>query len=101
MTVANTILAQLGGNRFAMMTGAKNFVGSADALMFSIGGGAKNKINKVRITLTPDDLYTVEFMKYSPSKFTVTEIAKVEGIYCDMLQETFTNYTGFFTSLRG
>lgn len=100
MTVANTILQQLGGNRFAMMTGAKQFVGSADALMFSIGKGAKDKINKVRVTLTPDDLYTVEFMKYSPTKFTVTEIAKVEGVYNDMLQEIFTKYTGFFTTLR-
>lgn len=99
MTVANTILAQLGGNRFAMMTGAKNFVGSADALMFSIGGGAKNRINKVRVTLTPDDLYTVEFMKYSPSKLETKLINKVEGVYNDMLQEIFTNYTGFFTKL--
>ena len=30
MTVAKTILEHLGGNKFRMMTGAKNFVGYED-----------------------------------------------------------------------
>lgn len=98
MTVANTILQQLGGNRFAMMTGAKQFVGSADALLFAIGKGAKDKINKVRVTLTPDDLYTVEF--FYIRGVNVKTVEKVEGVYNDMLQEIFTKYTGFFTKLR-
>lgn len=98
MTVANTILAQLGGARFKMMTGAKNFVGGADMLMFAIGTGAKNKINKVRITLTADDLYNVEF--FNIRGVNVKNIKKVEGVYFDMLQEVFTDATGFFTKMR-
>jgi len=99
MTVAKTILAQLGGNKFAMMTGAKNFVGGDKSLMFSIGGGAKNKINKVRVTLTDADLYDIEFMKFSPKKLTCDVVSKAEGIYNDMLCEVFTTHTGFYTSL--
>ena len=38
LTVANTILQQLGGNKFRVMTGAKNFVGSNDALTFRLPG---------------------------------------------------------------
>lgn len=98
MTVANTILAQLGGARFKMMTGAKDFVGAADMLMFKIGTGAKNKINKVRITLTVDDLYTVEF--FNLRGVNIKTIAKHEGIYNDMLQDIFTKETGFFTTMR-
>jgi hypothetical protein len=32
LTVANTILEQLGGGRFIAMTGAKSFVGGEDSL---------------------------------------------------------------------
>ena len=32
MTVAKTILEQLGGNKFRMMTGAKNFMGFSNGL---------------------------------------------------------------------
>lgn len=97
MTVANTILAQLGGNRFRMMTGAKDFVGGAAMLMFKIGTGAKNKINKVRVTLDAFDTYTVEF--FNIRGVNVKTIAKHEGIYADMLQDIFTSETGFFTKL--
>ena len=37
MSVARTILSQLGGNKFAAMTGAKNFVDCGDALSMRIG----------------------------------------------------------------
>jgi hypothetical protein len=36
MTVARTILDQLGGARFVAMTGAREFVGSADSLTFKV-----------------------------------------------------------------
>ncbi|AGR48121.1 hypothetical protein SmphiM12_489 [Sinorhizobium phage phiM12] len=97
LTVANTILAQLGGNRFRMMTGAKNFVGAADSLMFQIP--TSKKINKVRVTLTADDLYTVEFMNFSMKKLACVTLKTVEGIYFDMLQEVFTEATGLYTRL--
>ena len=96
LQTANTILAQLGGKRFVVMTGAKNFVGSADSLGFSLPARfAKGGINKVRVTLTPDDLYTVEFFKLRGVDIRV--IAQVEGIYADQLQSAFTEATGLDT----
>ena len=36
MTTAQTIFSQLGGNRFALMTGAKGFLSAPDALHFKL-----------------------------------------------------------------
>ena len=41
MTVARSILDQLGGARFVAMTGARELVGSADSLTFKIGVNPK------------------------------------------------------------
>lgn len=97
MKVAQTILAQLGGNHFVVMTGSKNFVGGSDSLSFSVGRGAKDKINKVRITLDANDTYTVEY--FYLRGVNLKEVAKSEGLYFDMLQSDFTEKTGFFTKL--
>jgi hypothetical protein len=97
LVVAETILAQLGGARFKMMTGAKNFVGGSDSLSFSIPK-AKKGINKVRIVLKANDLYQVTFFKLGRSLI-VNTIAIKEDIYADQLQEIFTNETGLYTRL--
>lgn len=99
MQVANTILQQLGGNRFIAMTGAKHFVGSSNSLQFSIGRGAKDKINKVKITLDEgQDLYSMEFYYFRGMNY--KKIGKAEeGLYFDMLQERFTDRTGMYTQL--
>lgn len=98
--VAKTILTQLGGNRFAAMTGAKNFVGSPDALSFTLPGGGgfcRDGINVVRVVLTPADLYDVEFSRRRGS--TVKTVKKVEAIFFDQLRLTFEQATGLRTSL--
>lgn len=102
MTIGQIILGQLGGNRFIAMTGAKQFVRSDSEqwLQFKLPSTphyTKDKINFVKITLTPADLYTVEFMYIRG--LNVKEVAKVEGVYCDMLQSVFTEYTGLDTHL--
>lgn len=100
LEVANTILRQLGGRRFSVITGAKNFVGSADSLSFSLPGNpgyVKDGINCVRITLDPSDTYTVVFAKRRGSKLTV--VAELTGVYDDMLQDVFSSRTGLATSL--
>lgn len=97
--LAQTILNQLGGNRFAAMTGAKNFINGGDYLQFDLGRGATNKANKCRVTLTSDDLYTVEFFKWNARKLDMVSVGQSEGIYNDMLRDTFTAHTGFYTSL--
>jgi hypothetical protein len=97
MQTAKTILEQIGGNKFIAMTGAKNFVGGENFLQFSIGSGAKNKSNKVKITLTTADLYEIEF--FNIRGINIKEISKHEMIYADQLKTVFTEQTGFYTSL--
>lgn len=108
MNVANTILQQLGGNKFIVMTGSKNFLSDGNTLRMHL---AKNmsKANRLEITLDPDDTYTMRFYKYTAGRlntktfsFTedkITEVYTIDGIYFDMLQEIFTNVTGMYTHL--
>ena len=95
-TIAQTILAQLGGNRFLAMTGAKQLVALPTGLQFSFPRSAKNKANKVAIRLA-GDLYTVKV--YSLRGVNVTERGEFEMIYGDRLAALFTEQTGFDTHL--
>ena len=97
-TIAQTILQQIGGNRFAAMTGAKNFVSGSNMLQFDIGRGAANKASKVRITLDTSDTYSMEFF-YVRGVVCKTCAGHTKGIYADQLQEAFTRITGLDTHL--
>ena len=94
--IAQTILQQLGGNRFAVMTGAKNFIDTGDGLSFKLGRN-ESGITHVTITLTPDDLYTVRFQRVWGHK--VTEKGTTEGVYNDMLRNLISSKTGLALSL--
>jgi hypothetical protein len=83
LTVANTIRDQL-GRRFAVMTGAKNWLGSDNSLSFKIGRNARG-ITHVRVTLRPDDLYNVEFLACRGSSVDLKTVAG--GVYADRLAE--------------
>lgn len=98
MQVAQTILSQLGGSRFQIMTGASRLAGDDKSLSFSLPNRfCKDDINKVRITLTPADEYDMEFFRIRGTH--VTLVHKVAGVYCDQLQEIFTDKTGLYTTL--
>lgn len=93
LLVADTILSQIGGNRFIAMTGAKNFVGGENFLQFKLPSNfAKDKINLVKIILTPADLYDIEFYNFRGVNLKL--VHKSEGNYADMLQAEFTAATG-------
>lgn len=97
-SVASVILEQLGGNRFAVMTGAKNFVSDGNSLRFKLPANfAKDGINLVRITLDPSDTYSLEFMKMRGTN--VQTIATREGVYAEDLRKVFKTETGLDTSL--
>ncbi len=100
--IANTILSHLGGSLFVRMTGAKNLTRHESGLSFRLPGGdgfTKNGINYVKVTLTPADLYTVEFGKVRNVKRVPTYkvLSTCEEIFCENLRETFTAYTGLET----
>lgn len=108
MRVADIILDQLGGNKFVVMTGSKNFVADGNTLRMTLAKNA-SKANRLWITLEADDTYTMRFFRYTAPKmntktytFTdekITEVKTTKGVYCDMLQDIFTNTTGLYTRL--
>lgn len=98
--IARTILAQLGGNRFLAMTGARNLVAHTAALSFKLPRGfAGNKASHVKITLDPTDTYTVEFLAWNARKMEMRTISSTPGAYAEDLQRVFTAETGLDTRL--
>jgi hypothetical protein len=95
--IAQTILEQLGGNRFLAMTGAKPITyGSSPSLGFSLPTGLSPVgVNRVKITLDDSDTYTVTFGKLQGVKYRL--MGEVSGVYCDMLEDVFTENTGLLT----
>lgn len=94
---AETILEQLGGNRFRAMTGARDFVATEAGLQFRLprtfNGG-----NKVRVLLRETDEYAVEFWHVKGTNiFQVGET--IEGVQAAALRRVFTSITGLLCSL--
>lgn len=110
MRVADIILDQMGGNRFICMTGSKDFISDGNTLRMTLTRN-QSKANRLYITLDADDTYTMRFFRYTSSRMRVdhkkgeikiydpkiTEIKTIKGVYCDMLQEIFTDVTGLYT----
>ena len=98
LTVANTILEQLGGNRFSIITGAKNFSGDENSLSFSVPRtkGKYGSVNYVKVVLNSMDTYDV-YYRYIHGMNT-TDVAVSAGIYNYMLKESFETNTGLYTS---
>ena len=106
MEVAREILKQLGGNKFRMMTGAKNFVAGENYLTMKIGRN-KTACNRLKITLNSMDTYDMRFSRVSIGRwnskscgeFKETSVKEYDGVDDDMLQEIFTLHTGMYTRL--
>jgi hypothetical protein len=96
LTVANTILDQMGGSgKLIAMIGAKNFVGSDNALSFMFVRAPRKAINRVRIELLPnDDGYKVTFYKGKRADVVMTFETIPEN-----LRESFEHHTGLRISL--
>ena len=92
--VAETIRQQI-GQKALYMLGAKNLINHGDALSFRIRGS--RKVNYIKITLTADDLYDIEFGKIHGLNYTVKHTTK--GAYNDMLLNSIEIHTGLYTSL--
>lgn len=99
--IAKTILQQIGGHRFAAMTGSHDFINLGNGLRISL---SRNKTSANRLEIIYDegaDLYNVRFyrqsMNHKTFEVTTKDIEKIEGVYCDMLEEIFTDVTGLYT----
>lgn len=103
------ILKQLGGQRFLVMTGAKNLLYSAKDNNFLSMHLTKNKIGAkyLEIVLRGDDTYDMIFSttkKVMHKDYLIKVdshviLKTIEGVYCDMLRDMFTDVTGLHTSL--
>ena len=108
MTVASTILEQLGGNKFIVMTGSKNFLDCGNALSMKLAGN-KSKANHLKITLNGLDLYNMDFfycrVPYFDTKKMVfkeavsKQVIEYKDVCFDQLQELFSRVTGLDTRL--
>lgn len=97
-TVARTILQQLGGCKFLVMTGASRLVAGDNSLSFRLPAHfARDGINSVTVTLLPTDLYRVTFHRVWG--LSVSTIDEAEGVYCDRLADIFESATGLSTRL--
>ncbi len=104
---AVTILQQLGGNKFLVMTGADKLcaAGRTDTnpnpwLRMDLRRN-KAKVNRLKITLMPTDTYKMEFYKqvlvdWEP---VITNEQVFEMVYGEDLQTLFTSVTGYYTHL--
>jgi hypothetical protein len=93
LTVANTILAQLGGSRVLnAMLGVKAFIGGENSLSFSWKARARDSINALRVVLDPSDTYTVEFLRIRNSSRVVVDTRS--DVYCDGLVDLIQSRTG-------
>lgn len=98
--IAQTILQQIGGRRFSIMTGSKNFTDIGKGLRMNL---ARNKTQANRLEIILDestDTYTMKFYRQVTTKsfeIKIADIANYEMIYFDMLEEIFTSVTGLYT----
>ena len=97
MSVAKTILNQLGGHKFRVMTGSKNFLDHGDALSMRLGRNSSNS-NYLKVSLNSMDLYDVHFSKLT-RKFEEKSVKEYNDVYADSLVEIFESHTGMYTKL--
>lgn len=97
-TVANNILAQLGGSRrLNSMLGAYDFMGDETSLTFKWKVKGNGAANCAKVTLDPTDTYSVTFYKITRGK--AETVKEVPLVYSDNLQSVIENTTGLYLSL--
>lgn len=98
--IAQTILEQLGGARFLVMTGAKNLVAIERGLRMKLPANiTKDRRNYFEIVLNGKDLYDLEAFRVVPSKPDRHKIMTGKDVSADMLQAFFTQITGLDTRI--
>ena len=94
MKATNTILNQLGGNKFIAMTGAACY-SDGNTLVAKFKGS--KVANIMYVTLNENDLYDVKICKFKG--LDVKAVKEVNNAYADMLKTIFEQTTGLRTSL--
>ena len=95
--IANEIYRQLGGNRFRVMTGAKNMVSTENGIRMRIGRN-KTNANYMEVVVNSMDLYDITFAKVTKMG-EMKSVRTYDNVYNDMLVSLFESHTGMYTSL--
>jgi hypothetical protein len=100
MEIATTILNQLGGKRFIVMTGSKNFLDLGNGLRMKLSRN-KAKAQYLKIELNGSDLYNMTFFsaRSTETDIVLTTKERIEGVYFDQMNRIFEQVTGLYTSL--
>lgn len=96
MSIGTTILAQLGGNKFVAMTGARNLIALEKGLQFDLPRNA-SKANRVSISLQANDTYVMHFYTVRGIKCELIDLRS--DLYADQLCTVFEAFTGLATRL--
>jgi hypothetical protein len=104
MSVAKSILSQLGGHKFTVMVGAENYtVGEDGGLSFRLPQNNERRVNYVSILLDANDTYTMTFERVRRLKrepyIERKLIERRTDVYFDAMQDVFTHVTGLDTHL--
>lgn len=96
---AMEIMKQLGGGRFMVMCGVKHptYDTTKDTPNLSFCFRGSRVANHCEIMVDAMDTYTVTFRKIGTKDVKI--VKEHTGIYCDMLQDIFTQTTGLYTTL--
>lgn len=94
--IAAETLRHLGGRRAQLMIGAKNMMfGMNGELIFQLPNGiAKNKINRIKISVNGNDLYDIEYGYARGLNYKVVDTST--DIYVDGLVGEFESKTALF-----
>ena len=95
--VARIIWEHLGGNKFRVMTGAKNLLNTGDGLAMKLGRNSSNS-NYLKITLNSMDLYDMKFAKLTRMG-ELKSVKEYDNVYHDSIVEVFEKHTGMYTKL--
>ena len=99
LVIPDQINAQIGHKAFVMM-GTNQKSGTQNSLTFNVRGSKTAK--NIKITLDPDDTYTVEFFNQGVRqaiKNGIVAAKTVKGLYVDQLHSTIEGFTGLYLSL--
>ena len=98
--VADTIIQQLGGRNFVIMTGAKVVAhdGPTTVIRFPKSRNSDGEwINRVAITLESDDTYTLKFGLVRSLEYKESKVAT--GVMAENLARVSDSSTGLRTTL--
>jgi hypothetical protein len=97
---AGTLLAQLGGNKFLAMTGAKNLLKGYDFLQMDLPASlVKDRANRLTVRLNGLDLYDLELTRVTKRGMEIRTVAEVCNVPAEAIRRVFTGLTGLDTHL--